>query len=876
MPKIKLYRLNNSPNIIPITKAAKILEVSPDTLRNWEREGRLVPERTAGGARRYNLNQLEAIKAGIRVKRTPSPTAMLSVSKAAKLLQVSPDTVRNWNNNGILVSQRTKGGARRFSKKTLLKIKEEMGISNTGSQTVIPIPSQTASYSYQRFVVVLLLIIFPIIAYSLFSGFSVSAKLGDRIDNLLGQLNASNYNLESFKKELSNVPKLTSKIKLQTEEQAGSVLGVSAEYGPTIPQSVVIGGNAVVTGILTAPNVVYKLVAGENVRIFGGQTPTISVDLPEMVSSFQGLTGHIKLAAGDDITIDKLTISSAATLNSIRTRGGCEGCLKDSDIEDSITISSVGSISAAAIKSGQVSPVNGGTGLSSYMVGDLIYADSTSGLVKLNIGSPGSFLIVGTNGLPTWTNQVSVEPVSGNVGIGTTDPESTLDLANGDLLIRNGSLCINSTGLPCLDNTPGTIYAYNTEIVAGDLAENYPSKSDLDAGDIVMIVGGGYIDRATLDQSQKILGVISTKPGIVLGGQNGNSNGYYPVALTGRVPIKVSSENGPVKAGDFLTVSSQVGVAAKATGPGFIIGKALADFSCEDDMGGVCLGKTEVFINLLYSGLGQTLGSVTLDDQGKLPTDNKQDKIVISVAASDEKLGLINQQLEAVENQLVDQQQKLASVSAQLAQNRQELVLTPPEILLSEVESPQATNSAQLETLAMPNKYDSAVFTTSLKSLGETFLGSTIVAGDMVVDGTFSIQSGNTVNALPVLFIQKSPLAEMIDFFDGMVTVSKDGRISASEIFAKKIESDSISTTEIYISSDKVVGSAKIDSGLQSVDIDNSLVTKASKIMVTATSGTDQALAVTNKEEGKKFTVSIPKTTEETISFDWLLINQTP
>ena len=47
------------PQLVPIGVAAKELGVHPDTLRRWEREGRIEPaERTPGGRRRYDLTKL--------------------------------------------------------------------------------------------------------------------------------------------------------------------------------------------------------------------------------------------------------------------------------------------------------------------------------------------------------------------------------------------------------------------------------------------------------------------------------------------------------------------------------------------------------------------------------------------------------------------------------------------------------------------------------------------------------------------------------------------------------------------------------------------------------------------------------------------------
>jgi putative resolvase len=44
--------------LVRIREAANLLGVSAQTLRRWESEGRLIPQRTSGGQRRYDVGQL--------------------------------------------------------------------------------------------------------------------------------------------------------------------------------------------------------------------------------------------------------------------------------------------------------------------------------------------------------------------------------------------------------------------------------------------------------------------------------------------------------------------------------------------------------------------------------------------------------------------------------------------------------------------------------------------------------------------------------------------------------------------------------------------------------------------------------------------------
>lgn len=131
-----------------------------------------------------------------------------------------------------------------------------------------------------------------------------------------------------------------------------------------------------------------------------------------------------------------------------------------------------------------------------------------------------------------------------------------------------------------------------------DIAEYVNAATDVEAADIVALNYQGVAVKASLENNNQIIGVISTTPAIVFPGLH-SSDGYSvdtgytkkPLALAGVVQIKVTNENGPIYAGDFLTASSIPGYAAKAIKSTTVVGKALQSFDDEQ-------GIIKVFANL--------------------------------------------------------------------------------------------------------------------------------------------------------------------------------------------------------------------------------------------------------------------------------------
>jgi hypothetical protein len=177
----------------------------------------------------------------------------------------------------------------------------------------------------------------------------------------------------------------------------------------------------------------------------------------------------------------------------------------------------------------------------------------------------------------------------------TNAPVNAVTIAsNGTVGIGNDATQLGDEKL----RVSGRVRATGFDIdVAADLAENFEPVEAVDAGTVVAfststvdwaVDGNASSTDNTFAMStvrkakdaNEAVGVISTRPGIVLG----RSSTGVPVAFSGRIPVKVTTENGEVKQGDYLTVSRTMpGYAMKLTGEGRAIGRALSDYAAGRD-----------------------------------------------------------------------------------------------------------------------------------------------------------------------------------------------------------------------------------------------------------------------------------------------------
>lgn len=407
---------------------------------------------------------------------------------------------------------------------------------------------------------------------------------------------------------------------------------------------------------------------------------------------------------------------------------------------------------------------------------------------------------------PTFGGSLNGVYVSGG---GMTYPYRTITLPTlSSYSINNGSdlLTLQTNGLSVFRvSSEGNMYSSsNGGFYSGgaDLAENYTSTDSLVAGEVVSIdpLGNSAVKRSSGQYQKDILGVVSTAPGFVAGAFTENS---YPIALVGRVPVKVSNENGVVKEGDFLTAASIPGYAMKATVSGRVLGTALESFSdnlttdCPamgaGNVASTVCGSVMMFVNLT-DFQGASIDALMQDDQ--------QNVAYIAGVDFPDVEGIVGQKQENVLGFLKSlrtrQQAGQSPVGSDIFTNRLSAVdeIISPVIVADIIRAKtiQATNIQGLEVYtnkvsSLADAYDGlkaqamigappatnladVSFSTGSFSVSLVALGAFEAKGGITVDG-LSQFNGKTTFAALVEFMSKTNFNGDVNFI-GRTTFNKD------------------------------------------------------------------------------------------------------
>ena len=177
-------------------------------------------------------------------------------------------------------------------------------------------------------------------------------------------------------------------------------------------------------------------------------------------------------------------------------------------------------------------------------------------------------------GVSNFANSIQVNGSTGVVTIPSLSFSAFGDITVGNVLNANGN------GVGNIGNATGyfnTIFAQATSARYADVAERFATDEEYPAGTVVELGGTAEITDCKQDLSDNVFGVISTRAAYLMNSGAGNDQTHPPVAITGRVPVRVV---GHVKKGDRL-VSAGNGLARAAKAGEItafnVIGRALHD-----------------------------------------------------------------------------------------------------------------------------------------------------------------------------------------------------------------------------------------------------------------------------------------------------------
>lgn len=161
-----------------------------------------------------------------------------------------------------------------------------------------------------------------------------------------------------------------------------------------------------------------------------------------------------------------------------------------------------------------------------------------------------------------------------------------LNTASGTILRGQ----VGSTSSPVdvfkIDGTGKGFFNGGTQTGGADFAESMAVAKEAarhEPGDLLAVDASGQrrLKLSAEPYSTLVAGIYSTKPGVLATPHQINelTSDEVPLAIVGIVPCKVSTENGPIQAGDLLVSSSTPGYAMRGTDRsrmlGAVVGKAL-------------------------------------------------------------------------------------------------------------------------------------------------------------------------------------------------------------------------------------------------------------------------------------------------------------
>jgi hypothetical protein len=332
--------------------------------------------------------------------------------------------------------------------------------------------------------------------------------------------------------------------------------------------------------VLTAGNLIGTIsstVMGNSTVYIG--TTAIALNRASALQSLSGVSidGSAGSVAASAIT--GTTLPAGLTGSSLTSVGTLVSLAVTGNIRTNGTLIANGAVASTSTATGALQ-VTGGAGVSGNIyAGGNVVAPTFIGNVTGNLTGNVTGNLTGTLLTASQTNITSVGTlgalsVTGNITAGNvsaTNLTGTIRTAAQSAITSLGTLtgltvsgtiaasANNTTNIGAVGTTFATVHAttfsgVSTTARYADLAENYLSDSNYEAGTVVVFGGDKEITTTQLFADTAVAGVISTNPAYLM---NDALDGQ-PVALRGRVPVKVQ---GFTRKGDLLVTGNIPGVA---------------------------------------------------------------------------------------------------------------------------------------------------------------------------------------------------------------------------------------------------------------------------------------------------------------------------
>jgi hypothetical protein len=268
------------------------------------------------------------------------------------------------------------------------------------------------------------------------------------------------------------------------------------------------------------------------------------------------------MSAGNQTIAGTKTFSSAPVFSSVTASRPLKV-----DGSNNVTSGTIDLTSSNDV-TGALPVANGGTGISSYTAGDIVYASSTNALAKLGVGTSGQVLAVNGSNLPAWTT------LSNTLPNGTTT-NSTLRY-NGTGWVENASVLASSDGAITLTKATNQLVlgTGNTSTISTAAQSGSRTYTIPDAGanaEFVMSAGNQTIAGTKTFSSAPVLSSVTASRPLKVDGSNNVTSGTIDLTssndVTGTLPVANGGTGiSSYTAGDIVYASSTNALAKLGVG----------------------------------------------------------------------------------------------------------------------------------------------------------------------------------------------------------------------------------------------------------------------------------------------------------------------